>query len=55
MVTISISHPWFLNNGIKTKNYRSQKAHEKVGFITIHTYNDALDEWNVVAWDEIIV
>lgn len=36
---------------ISTANYRSQKAHEKVGFKTIHTYKDELDEWNVVLWD----
>lgn len=36
---------------ISTRNYRSQKAHEKVGFKTIHTYSDILDEWNVVVWD----
>jgi len=36
---------------ISTTNYRSQKAHEKVGFTTIHTYTDALDSWNVVVWD----
>jgi len=36
---------------ISTGNLRSQKAHEKVGFITIHTYKDDLDEWNVVVWD----
>jgi hypothetical protein len=36
---------------ISTSNIRSQKAHEKVGFKTIHTYHDALDEWNVVVWD----
>ena len=36
---------------ISTTNYRSQKAHEKTGFTTIHTYSDALDEWNVVVWD----
>ncbi len=36
---------------ISTKNYRSLKAHEKVGFTTIHTYTDALDSWNVVVWD----
>jgi predicted GNAT family N-acyltransferase len=36
---------------ISTKNYRSQKAHEKVGFKTLHTYTDAMDEWNVVVWD----
>ena len=36
---------------ISTSNYRSQKAHEKVGFATVHTYRDVLDEWNVVVWD----
>jgi Acetyltransferase (GNAT) family. len=36
---------------ISTTNYRSQKAHEKVGFTTIYTYSDVLDEWNVVVWD----
>jgi GNAT superfamily N-acetyltransferase len=36
---------------ISVTNYRSQKAHEKVGFTTIHTYSDTLDEWNVVAWN----
>lgn len=36
---------------ISTKNFRSQKAHEKVGFKTIHTYSDALGDWNVVVWD----
>lgn len=36
---------------IATTNKRSQKAHEKVGFKTIHTHKDALEEWNVVAWD----
>ena len=36
---------------ISTANYRSNKAHEKVGFKTIHTYRDDLDDWNVVVWD----
>ncbi|HEY4062247.1 MAG TPA: GNAT family N-acetyltransferase [Puia sp.] len=36
---------------IATSNIRSQKAHEKAGFRTIFTYRDAMDEWNVVAWD----
>lgn len=36
---------------ISTANHRSQKAHEKVGFKTIYTYSDILDEWNVVVWD----
>ncbi|BAV06274.1 Acetyltransferase (GNAT) family protein [Filimonas lacunae] len=36
---------------ISTSNTRSQAAHEKVGFRTIHTYNDGVDDWNVVVWD----
>jgi hypothetical protein len=36
---------------ISSSNPRSQKAHEKVGFKTIHTYTDSADEWNVVVWD----
>lgn len=36
---------------ISVHNHRSQKAHEKVGFKTIHTYKDAMDSWNVVLWD----
>jgi ribosomal protein S18 acetylase RimI-like enzyme len=36
---------------ISTSNLRSMRAHEKVGFQTIHRYRDYLDEWNVVLWD----
>ena len=36
---------------ISVSNVRSQKAHERVGFHTIHTYSDAMDTWNVVVWD----
>ena len=36
---------------ISTHNPRSQKAHEKVGFKTIHNYKDVMDEWNIVGWD----
>ena len=36
---------------ISLSNIRSQKAHEKVGFVTIHTYHDEIDTWNVVVWD----
>lgn len=36
---------------ISTSNHRSIRAHEKVGFKTIHTYHDHMDEWNVVVWD----
>lgn len=34
---------------IATRNPRSLRAHERVGFRTIHTYRDATDEWVVVA------
>lgn len=36
---------------ISTNNHRSLRAHEKVGFKTILTEKDELDEWIVVAWD----
>lgn len=36
---------------ISTSNWRSMRAHERVGFTTIHTFKDAIDEWNVVAWN----
>jgi hypothetical protein len=36
---------------ISTKNNRSLKAHEKVGFETIVIERDDLDEWVVVVWD----
>lgn len=36
---------------ISTANFRSQKAHENVGFKTIDSYKDPLDEWNVVVWE----
>lgn len=36
---------------VSTSNHRSMRAHEKVGFKTIHKYHDHMDEWNVVVWD----
>ncbi|ATB47194.1 GNAT family N-acetyltransferase [Corallococcus macrosporus] len=36
---------------VSVRNHRSMRAHERVGFETIHTYRDATDEWAVVAWD----
>ena len=36
---------------ISTRNYRSLRAHEKMGFKTIYTHKDLLDEWVIVAWD----
>jgi predicted GNAT family N-acyltransferase len=36
---------------ISALNHRSMRAHDKVGFKTIHTHEHNLDEWVVVAWD----
>jgi len=36
---------------ISTSNFRSLKAHQNIGFQTIHTYKDHMDEWSVVIWD----
>ncbi len=36
---------------IATRNTRSMRAHERVGFQRLTTYRDALDEWAVVLWD----
>ena len=36
---------------ISAKNKRSLKAHEKMGFETIHKYKIDDDEWIVVAWN----
>jgi GNAT superfamily N-acetyltransferase len=36
---------------IATRNARSMRAHERVGFKTINVYKDQLDEWAVVVWD----
>ena len=44
-------HYQMLVTEISVHNYRSQRAHEKVGFKTIHTYTDAMDSWNLVVWD----
>jgi len=41
----------FLLTEISTSNPRSLKAHKKIGFRTIYTYSDAMDEWEVVVWD----
>jgi len=48
----SYSHKFdLLVTEISTKNHRSLRAHEKVGFETIIIEKNELDEWAVVAWD----
>jgi GNAT superfamily N-acetyltransferase len=41
----------FIITEVATRNLRSLRAHERVGFRTVHTYRDATDEWAVVLWD----
>lgn len=41
----------FVITEIATRNLRSQRAHARVGFHTIHTYRDNMDEWDVVVMD----
>ena len=48
----SYSHLYdLLVTKISTKNHRSLRAHQKVGFETVIVQTDELDEWVVVAWD----
>jgi len=36
---------------IATRNTRSMRAHEKVGFKIIHIFSTPAEEWAIVAWD----
>lgn len=36
---------------VSSSNTRSMRAHEKVGFKTIHNFDDATDNWNIMVWD----
>jgi L-amino acid N-acyltransferase YncA len=36
---------------ISSSNFRSMKAHSRVGFKKIHTFDDESDEWDIVVWD----
>jgi len=41
----------FVVTEISTQNQRSIHAHNKIGFITIDSYKDVIDKWNVVLWN----
>lgn len=41
----------FIMTEVSTRNLRSLRAHERVGFQTLNTYQDELDEWSVILWD----
>lgn len=36
---------------IATRNTRSLRAHERVGFVPIHYHADHVDDWVIVGWD----
>jgi hypothetical protein len=36
---------------VSIRNSRSMKAHERVGFRTIHRFQDETDSWNILLWD----
>ncbi len=36
---------------IATSNLRSLKAHQRVGFKTIHIFQDTIQEWAIVIWN----
>jgi len=41
----------FIVTEVSVRNGRSMRAHERVGFQTVHTYRDETDEWAVILWD----
>lgn len=41
----------FIMTEVSTRNLRSLRAHERVGFETLNTYSDELDEWSVILWN----
>ena len=43
----------FVATEIATRNTRSIRAHQRVGFKTIHTFQDETDHWEIVVWDWI--
>ena len=36
---------------VATRNTRSMRAHQRVGFTVIDRYRDATDEWALLRWD----
>ena len=36
---------------VSAKNKRSMRAHQKIGFQTIHNFQDKTDIWNILVWD----
>lgn len=40
---------------VASSNTRSMRAHEKVGFKTIHNFKDETHDWNIMCWDWTLV
>jgi len=36
---------------VSANNKRSMRAHQKIGFQTIHRFQDKTDKWNILVWD----
>lgn len=51
MKTEMSPHFKYIITEIATRNTRSMRAHEKVGFETIHIFQTPEEEWAIVAWD----
>jgi len=41
----------FMVTEVATRNKRSMRAHEKIGFKLINIYKDEIDEWAILIWD----
>ena len=41
----------FVATEIASRNTRSIRAHQRVGFQTIHKFQDETDHWEIVVWD----
>ncbi len=51
MKTEMSPHFKYIITEIATRNTRSMRAHEKIGFETIHIFDTPEEEWAIVAWD----
>src|SRR5205807_1770175 len=41
----------FVVTEVATRNLRSMRAHQRIGFTELERYRDATDEWSVLRWD----
>jgi ribosomal protein S18 acetylase RimI-like enzyme len=44
------SHFALCVTSVAERNKRSMRAHERVGFTTVHTFQDTTDKWNILVW-----